>query len=219
VSDSVDESYKVARYRTEQERFWAGEFGTEYIGRNQNASIVAANLALFAQALRGARGIESCLEFGANIGLNLRALRQLLPHASLGGIEINEEACSALRCWLDASGGGQAHHASILEFCPPSAVDLVLVKGVLIHISPDELPLLYEKLVQASKRYVLVAEYYNPTPLAVPYRGHGERLFKRDFVGEMMDRHRDLRLIDYGFVYHRDPLFPQDDLTWFLLEK
>ena len=24
---------------------------------------------------------------------------------------------------------------------------------------------------------------------------------------------------DYGFVYRNDPLFPQDDLTWFLLEK
>jgi hypothetical protein len=28
-----------------------------------------------------------------------------------------------------------------------------------------------------------------------------------------------LRLVDYGFVYRRDPAHPQDDLTWFLLEK
>jgi spore coat polysaccharide biosynthesis protein SpsF len=26
-------------------------------------------------------------------------------------------------------------------------------------------------------------------------------------------------LIDYGFVYHRDTAHPQDDITWFLLEK
>jgi spore coat polysaccharide biosynthesis protein SpsF len=26
-------------------------------------------------------------------------------------------------------------------------------------------------------------------------------------------------LVDYGFAYHRDPNFPQDDITWFLLEK
>jgi spore coat polysaccharide biosynthesis protein SpsF len=26
-------------------------------------------------------------------------------------------------------------------------------------------------------------------------------------------------LVDYGFAYHRDPAFPQDDITWFLLEK
>ena len=28
-----------------------------------------------------------------------------------------------------------------------------------------------------------------------------------------------LKLIDYGFVYHKDPLYPLDDITWFLLEK
>ena len=64
----------------------------------------------------------------------------------------------------------------------------------------------------------MICEYYNPTPVTVPYRGASERLFKRDFAGELMDRF-DLALVDYGFVYHRDSHFPQDDLTWFLLEK
>ena len=41
------------------------------------------------------------------------------------------------------------------------------------------------------------------------------RLFKRDFAGEMLDRFSDLRLVDYGFRYHRDPAHPADDLTWF----
>ena len=40
-----------------------------------------------------------------------------------------------------------------------------------------------------------------------------------NFAGEMLDRFRDLRLVDYGFVYHRDVNFPQDDITWFLMEK
>jgi len=44
-------------------------------------------------------------------------------------------------------------------------------------------------------------------------------LFKRDFAGEMLERFADLKLLDYGFVYRRDPNFPQDDITWFLLEK
>ena len=64
-----------------------------------------------------------------------------------------------------------------------------------------------------------VAEYYNPSPVELPYRGHEGKLFKRDFAGELMDRHSTLTLVDYGFAYHRDNCFPQDDLTWFLLEK
>ncbi len=69
-----------------------------------------------------------------------------------------------------------------------------------------------------SKKYILIAEYYNPTPVEMEYRGHREKLFKRDFAGEMMDQYNDLTLVDYGFVYHRDP-FPQDDITWFLMKK
>lgn len=50
------------------------------------------------------------------------------------------------------------------------------------------------------------------------YRGHARRLFKRDFAGEMIDRYG-LSLVDYGFVYHRDAVSPQDDVTWFLMER
>lgn len=64
-----------------------------------------------------------------------------------------------------------------------------------------------------------MAEYYFPSPVAIPDRGHADRLFKRDFAGELMKRHTDVRLLDYGFVYHADANHPQDDLTWFLLEK
>lgn len=34
-----------------------------------------------------------------------------------------------------------------------------------------------------------------------------------------MDRYPDLELVDYGFIYHRDNVFPGDDITWFLMEK
>jgi spore coat polysaccharide biosynthesis protein SpsF len=94
-----------------------------------------------------------------------------------------------------------------------------LIKGVLIHLNPEVLPQVYDKLFAACSKYLLVAEYYNPVPVAIPYRGHSDRLFKRDFVGEMMERHPQLQLIDYGFAYRRDPNFPQDDITWFLMEK
>ena len=62
-------------------------------------------------------------------------------------------------------------------------------------------------------------EYYSPTPVEIVYRGHSDRLFKRDFAGEMLDRFADLKLVDYGFDYHRDPVFSLGDINWFLLEK
>jgi pseudaminic acid biosynthesis-associated methylase len=95
----------------------------------------------------------------------------------------------------------------------------VLISGVLIHIAPSSLPVVYEKLARSTGRYLCVDEYYNPTPVEVPYRGERERLFKRDFAGEILDRFPEFSLAAYGFVYHRDPNFPTDDSTWFLLEK
>jgi len=53
----------------------------------------------------------------------------------------------------------------------------------------------------------------------IPYRGHSDRLFKRDFAGEMLEAYPGLALVDYGFAYRRDPVFPQDDISWFLLRK
>lgn len=203
-------------FKTEQEAFWAGEFGTEYIQRNQGDALLASNLDFFAKALRAARGVKTCIEFGANIGMNLKALKLLHPTQEQHGIEINADAALQLAQVIPAE---HVHQTSMLDFEPGQTWDLVLIKGVLIHINPDELPEAYDKLVGSSNRYLLVAEYYNPAPVAIPYRGHTDRLFKRDFAGEIMDRHPQMQLLDYGFVYRRDPNFPQDDITWFLMEK
>ncbi|MFZ5775051.1 MAG: pseudaminic acid biosynthesis-associated methylase [Thermodesulfobacteriota bacterium] len=202
-------------FQTEQEAFWAGEFGDQYIGRNPTAKEMGARLALFARIMARTNGVESAIEFGANIGNNLRVLDQMFPAMELDAVEINEKAAKVLTDW----GRATVHHRSILDFTTEKQFDLAFVSGVLIHINPDMLPTVYERLHAASRRYVCLIEYYNPSPVEVSYRGHSGRLFKRDFAGEMLTRFGDLRLIDYGFVYHGDPNFPLDDLTWFLMEK
>ena len=203
-------------YTTPQEAFWAGDFGAEYIGRNDNQKLLASNLNLFAQALKQVGPVGSCLELGANIGMNLKALKLLYPEMRLRGVEINADAAKLLAKLI---GKQNVFEGTIFDYPITDKVDLVLIKGVLIHINPERLGAVYEKLYQASSRFIFVCEYYNPSPVTITYRGHADRLFKRDFAGEMLDRFDDLRLVDYGFSYRRDPSFPQDDMTWFLLEK
>ncbi|MDO9162367.1 MAG: hypothetical protein Q8N35_12575 [Methylococcaceae bacterium] len=204
------------KYATPQEEFWAGEFGVDYIARNDSAEMLASNLNTFSKALKYAGRISSCLEIGANIGLNLKALKLLYPGINLKAAEINPLAAKQLRNLI---GNENVFEGSILEYPLEEKVDLTLAKGVLIHINPEILHNVYDKLYQASKRYILVCEYYNPSPVAITYRGHEDRLFKRDFAGELLEKYPDLKLVDYGFVYHKDPVFPDDDLNWFLLEK
>ena len=204
------------KFKTSQENFWAGEFGADYINRNQGADLLASNLAFFNKALASTVALGDCIEFGANIGMNLRALKLLFPKQDQSAIEINPVATERLKEVIPETN---IKCSSILDFVPDRKWDLVLIKGVLIHINPDVLPSVYKSLYEATGRYLLVCEYYNPTPVQVPYRGHSDRLFKRDFCGEILDQYPALQLIDYGFSYRRDQNFPQDDITWFLMEK
>lgn len=207
----------MTNFKTEQENFWAESFGNEYIDRNANINLVSANLALFSQIFRQTQRIDSVIEFGSNIGLNLLAISQLLPEAQLSAVEINQKAVDQMA----KIGGGKVniYTQSILDFQVDFQRNFVLIKGVLIHINPEYLNQVYDLLYQTSNNYICICEYYNPTPVEVSYRGHQGKLFKRDFAGEIMDKFNDLELIDYGFVYHRDYQFPQDDMNWFLLKK
>lgn len=203
-------------YKTEQEAFWANEFGEDYIGRNNSKELLASNLNFFSKALNLAAKPGSIIEFGANIGMNLKALKLLYPGINLHGIEINKTAADEL---AKSIGSENVTNASIYDYNSSDKFEVSLIKGVLIHINPDMLNLVYEKLYEASSKYILICEYYNPSPVTINYRGHNDRLFKRDFAGEIMEKYTDLKLLDYGFVYKRDNSFPQDDITWFLLKK
>ena len=203
------------KFKTEQENFWSGEFGDGYIDRNKDAELIAACTKMFGDIFSKCSSINSALEFGANRGNNLIAMKNILTKTKLSGVEINDSALNELKKVDNVT----AHHSSILDFKTNEKFDFVFTRGVLIHINPDELQGVYEKMYSFSSKYICVAEYYNASPVTIKYRGHENRLFKRDFAGELIDKYPDLKLIDYGFVYHRDSLFPQDDITWFLLEK
>lgn len=148
--------------------------------------------------------------------MNLQALKLLYPKIELKGIEINEKASEQLKKII---GENNVINKSIFDFEFENKVELSLIKGVLIHINPEMLDNVYDKLYSISSKYILIAEYYNPVPVTISYRGHSDRLFKRDFAGEFMKKFTDTKLIDYGFSYRNDPSFPQDDISWFLIEK
>jgi pseudaminic acid biosynthesis-associated methylase len=203
------------KHKTEQEEFWYGEFGDQYASRNSSEELIAGNINLFSKILSHTRKIESVLEFGANIGMNLVALKQLLPVAKFSAVEINKSACETLSkySWLNVK------NESALEYKADEQNSLVLTKGLLIHINPDALHNFYKTIYNTSNKYICIIEYYSPSPVSINYRGFSNRLFKRDFAGEILNKFPDLKLVEYGFSYHLDNNFPQDDLNWFLLEK
>ena len=85
--------------------------------------------------------------------MNLAAIQRLLPGAKLSAVEINETAVTELRKMPEVT----VYSRSILDFSPENLYDLVLTKGLLIHVYPDELPNVYDLLHRSSRLYVLRA--------------------------------------------------------------
>jgi pseudaminic acid biosynthesis-associated methylase len=203
-----------SKFNSPQEEFWAGEFGDAYISRNESENLLSSNVALFADIFSSLDKLPtSVMELGANIGMNIRAMQKLLPNTRFTGVEINKLASKIL-----SETGCEVIQSSILDAVTSKKYDLVFTKGVMIHLLPDQLISTYKKMYEWSNRFVLIVEYYSPTPVSMPYRGNSDRLFKRDFAGEFLDLFPDVVLRNYGFAYHRGT-YPQDDINWFLLEK
>jgi pseudaminic acid biosynthesis-associated methylase len=196
-----------------QEEFWQGDFGSAYTERNVVSP--EARQDFFAKILQKTFGVTRICELGANRGHNLAAIRGLSINYDLTGVELNADAVKL----LGQQDGVQAVHSNILDFNSSQAFDLVYACGVLIHLNPDDLPAVYQKMAALSARYILINEYFNPVPVGLDYRGHSERLFKRDFGTEFLNATKpSTQVLDYGFLWQTvEPAW--DNTTWWLFEK
>ena len=73
-------------YKTEQEAFWAGEFGNNYINRNDSERFLFSKVAMWSNILKSANLIKSIKELGCNIELNLLTLNKLNPKLKLSRV-------------------------------------------------------------------------------------------------------------------------------------
>lgn len=203
-------------FNTDQEKFWNEEFGNNYIKRNNSQTIFENKKNLFQQIFVNIEEINSIIEFGANIGLNLKAIQDITSNTlQITAVEINKQSCQE----LSKNTTYNVINDSIINYNTVNKCDFVLTMGLLIHLNPSILDEVYDILYKTSSKYICIAEYYNRTPVSIDYRGEKDKLFKRDFAGDMLNKYPDLKLINYGFVYHKDPNYPLDDITWFILKK
>lgn len=192
--------------------FWAGKDGDEYHQRQTVTD--KANVNYFARAMHH-YDPASAIELGCGDGRNMKALLQLHPLMRITGVDVNDSALQKAAEYgrplkLSADSPTMGLHLS--------NADLTYTKGLLIHVPPEQLPQVYDNLYHLSNHLILIGEYYAPQRTEILYRGQTGKLWKADFAGELMDRYPDLKLIDYGFHYHRD-FYPQDDITWFVMRK
>ncbi len=201
----------------EQEFFWINEIADEYLNQNDEFDLEISRKAWTIMLRKINRlEIKSFLECGSNIGRNLRVLGDLLPESSQSLIEISPTAHEIA---VNRYSPLYSFNGAIKESSFSAQFDLVFSMGVLIHVNPDDLLSTMRKMFEHSARYILIGEYFNRTPIAIPYRGSEDKLFKRDF-GRLFLENFDCKLIDYGFLWgYEFDVAGFDDITFWLFEK
>ena len=198
--------------KNEQQKFWEGDFGDAYIRRNSQSNRI---FTIGKNLLKNKILLNDALELGANIGLNLDAIKKIYPNAKTYGVEINKSAYNV------GKKNHNYYHKPILIFESKKKYDLVFCSGVLIHQNPKDLNNFYKKIYTLSKKYIYISEYFNPTPVMIKYRNNKDKLFKRDFAKELWEKYPKLKLLDYGFHWKEDPMLKNisDNSNWFLFQK
>lgn len=199
---------------TEQEQFWKGDFGDQYVGRHKELDWRAR--VPFWHSIIEMTGARSILEAGCNSGANMKAIRRALVEAdadvaSLWGCDINSTAIEEA-----GDAGLSVVNASLFDLkaeWPDGGFDLVATVGVLIHVAPEDLGRAMDSIIAASRRYVLAVEYADETEVMVPYRDHAERLWRRPF-GRLYQE-RGLTMLAEGEA----PADAFDRCNWWLLSR
>lgn len=196
---------------------WKSEFGKKYHLRNkiQWEKRVPFFEKIFSSIHKYNAVIKSVLEVGAGCGYNLLAINKIYPDIRLCALEPNEYACNIMR----KTGIIEVIQCGFEECENLESYDLVFTSGVLIHVPPSNLEYFYEKIFYLAKQYILINEYFSPTPEKIKYRGKVGLLFKRDYCSDILDMYKDrLVLVDYGFLYKRvEEVW--DNTTWWLIKK
>jgi pseudaminic acid biosynthesis-associated methylase len=187
---------------TDQIRTWTGNFGREYTDRNAQSP---ADLDEFYRQTYGISRRQlnesflrlipkqaRILEVGCNMGTQLLLLTEM-GYRELYGIEIQSYALDLAQRRLPEAELKQASALSI-PF-PDQHFDLVFTSGVLIHISPSDLPKALREIYRCSRHWIWGFEYYSPNPTEISYRGHNNLLWKMDYASRYLQEFSDLDLV------------------------
>jgi pseudaminic acid biosynthesis-associated methylase len=198
----TEQTAAVATQETAQMSVWKGDFGRAYTDRNTLDSEGLARL------YRGNYGIgrreinqtflqdipreATFLEVGCNAGNQLLLLREM-GYTNLAGVELQPYAMEIARARLP--GAALAQGSALALPHEDASFEVVFTSGVLIHISPDDLPRAMDEIHRCAKSYIWGLEYYWPEVTEISYRKHSGLLWKMDYARRYLERFSDLELV------------------------
>jgi len=169
-----------------QRNTWMGEFGDLYVERNKTIEQVNASFDellgitlenLLSSFFDDLNRNYKILEVGCNVGLNLSILKKM-GFKNLYGIEINEKAIKIAK---QRNPEIKFFHSSIEKFETDQKFDLVFTAGVLIHINPESLSNIIQKIYSLTDKFIFGYENFSENLTKLDYREHSNILWKQNF--------------------------------------
>ncbi|MCF2136994.1 MAG: methyltransferase domain-containing protein [Candidatus Thorarchaeota archaeon] len=205
--------------KTEQEKFWEGNFGDEYTIRNvgdwdafYKSQWGVTRTSLNEEFLTGIPHDARILEIGCNRGNQLQVLEKQ-GFTNLWGIEINKKAIEIAR----ENKKFNIVEGSIYDIpFKEGFFNLAFTSGVLIHIPPENLQNAIKEIYRVSRKYIWCFEYFADECTEIEYRGHKNRLWKNNFLRVFQETFPDLILVKKRMVKY---LHNENVDIMFLLEK
>jgi pseudaminic acid biosynthesis-associated methylase len=192
-----------------QREFWKKDFGSEYIKRNISVSDIDdlykktmdITLEELYESFFGTldRSI-SILELGCNIGLNLSIL-QKMNFKNLHGLDINQLAINKAKKDFPEM---DFFNSSIEQFDIGKKFDLVFTSGVLIHINPESLNTIMQKMMELTNQYIFGFEYFSENLTEINYRNNLGVCWKQNFPSLFKNSFPILNLIQEKKFFHKD---------------
>jgi pseudaminic acid biosynthesis-associated methylase len=200
-----------------QELFWKTEVAEAYLRDNYSWD-TSLGMKAWEKILSKVElhGLNSICDLGSNKGRNIGFLKQIIPLINFTAFDINDEALKLLK---NNFPDVETYCSRLKDIKHIDAFDLVFTSQVLIHIPPEDLDRVLSSMFHMSKRYILLIEYFNRTPVEINYRGRNGVLFKLDFGSRFVDLFN-VKCVDYGFLWGREyDRAGFDDVTFWLFDK
>ena len=195
----------------EQEKFWKGNFGNNYISRNKfrnqkefdNFYIrrygeTKKNINL--KFLKGINKNKPILEVGCNIGNQLKIFEDI-GFKKLFGIDINikslKKAKKNINLNIVESSGFDIPFKD-------NYFNLVFTNNVLIHIHPKNLDKIFDEIYRVSNKYIFGFEYFNNKLIEIKYRNYKNKLWKGDYANILLKKYKNLRLVKEKIYENKD---------------
>lgn len=202
--------------RNRQKEFWSGSAGNAYTNRNKaTEESISRREKMWGRILKrgGIDALRVVTEVGSNVGINILALDRHFRGCEFIGVEINDQA----RLSMTANGVVKTGNDFSTIYDVDRPASMIFTSGVLIHTAPHDLPNLCKAMYERSTRWIVCIEYFSDQPREIPYHGHDELLWLRDYGKLWMELFPDLRPRACGFEWKE--ITGLDNLTWWVFEK